>query len=270
MVVAARLQRGIINNNHPAAERQHLYPLNKFAMKILYIFPHPDDESFGPAGAIHSQVKAGHEVYLLTLTRGGATQVRHKLGLTVDEMGALRYREMQRVQQVLGLAGMKVLDYADSGLKEEDPRELERAVAAHIREVQPAIVVTYPVHGGSGFHDHLVTYAVVKRVYLELKDNGAAYLKRLAFFTMPDSGAPSLLPDGFPRLKLSEPELIDCIVALTDADVQAMKDALSCYESYQEMVQKMGVVEKIGTRVHFEIAFETHAAKLADLTAGLN
>jgi len=35
-------------------------------MKILYVFPHPDDESFGPARAIAAQVRAGHEVFLLT------------------------------------------------------------------------------------------------------------------------------------------------------------------------------------------------------------
>ncbi|EGL81366.1 LmbE family protein [Caldalkalibacillus thermarum TA2.A1] len=37
-------------------------------MNILYIFPHPDDESFGPAAVMHQQIKAGHRVYLLTLT----------------------------------------------------------------------------------------------------------------------------------------------------------------------------------------------------------
>jgi N-acetylglucosamine malate deacetylase 2 len=239
-------------------------------MRILYIFPHPDDESFGPAGAIHSQVLAGHEVHLLTLTKGGATQARHKLNLSVEQMGEVRFKEMQQVQKVLKITGMTILDYPDSGLKELDPRILEIEVASHIQKIQPNIVVTYPVHGGSGFHDHLVTYAVVKRVYLELKDNGATYLKRLAFFTLPDSGAPSLLPDGFPRLKLSEPELIDCITPLNNDDIQAMKDALSCYKTYQEMVQKMGVVEKIGNKVHFEIAFETHAEKLTDLAAQLS
>jgi LmbE family N-acetylglucosaminyl deacetylase len=238
-------------------------------MKILYIFPHPDDESFGPAGAIHSQVNAGHEVHLLTLTKGGATQARHKYNYSVEQMGAVRFKEMLAVQKRLQIKTMTVLDYEDSGLKEIDPRILEQEVTDHIQKIQPNIVVTYPVHGGSGFHDHLVTYAVVKRVFLQLKDDGASFLKRLAFFTMPDSGAPSLMPDGFPRLKLSEPALIDCIIPLNEDDIQAMKDALSCYETYQEMVQKTGVVEKIGNKVHFEIAFETHANKLSDLAAQL-
>ena len=46
------------------------------------------------------------------------------------------------------------------------------------------MLVSYPVHGISGFHDHLVMHAVAKRVYLDLKDQGATYLKRLAFFTV--------------------------------------------------------------------------------------
>ena len=56
-------------------------------MRILYVFAHPDDESFGPARAISKQRRQGHEVYLLTLTRGGATRLRHKFGYSVDEMG---------------------------------------------------------------------------------------------------------------------------------------------------------------------------------------
>ncbi len=238
-------------------------------MKILYIFPHPDDESFGPAGAIYQQIKQEHEVHLLTLTRGGATQARHKLNLSVKEMGQVRFKEMQAVQRTLGLSSLKVLDYDDSGLKELDPRILEREVEKHILLLRPEIVVTYPVHGGSGFHDHLVTYAVVKRTFLELKSRENPFLRRLAFFTMPDNGAPSILPDGWPRLKLSEEALIDCIVPLNDEEIQAMKNALSCYETYKEMVQKIGVIEKIGNKVHFEIAFENHKPPLKDLTEQL-
>ena len=41
---------------------------------MLYIFPHPDDESFGPAAVIDKSIKSGDEVHLLTLTKGGATK----------------------------------------------------------------------------------------------------------------------------------------------------------------------------------------------------
>lgn len=238
-------------------------------MRILYVFPHPDDESFGPAGVIHQQVQRDYEVYLLTLTRGGATQQRHKLGLSVEQMGEVRYQEMQEVSKLLKLHDMRVLNYPDSGLSELDPRVLEREVRTYIEWVQPQVVVTYPVHGASGYHDHLVTHAVVKRVFVTLRDEGANYLKRLAFFTMPDSGEPTFLPSGWPRLKLTHTDLIDCIVPLSAEEVEAMKRALSCYKTYQEVVTTTGVIAKIGNQVYFEIFDEDFAEPLLDLTASL-
>ena len=65
-------------------------------MKLLYVFPHPDDESFGPAAAMHAQLRAGHDVYLLTLTRGGATKQRHKLDLSVEQMARCATRRCGR------------------------------------------------------------------------------------------------------------------------------------------------------------------------------
>src|SRR5699024_12152135 len=125
-------------------------------MKILYIFPHPDDESFGPAPAISAQLRKGHEVHLLTLTRGEATKQRHRLGISKEEMGAIRFNEMQQVKQVLGLSSMTVLDLPDNNLKELNPIKIEEAVKKYINIIKPAVVVTYAVHGVSGFEDHLV------------------------------------------------------------------------------------------------------------------
>src|SRR5690625_7212946 len=80
-------------------------------------------------------------------------------------MGEIRFKEMQCVEKVLGLKGMTVLDLPDGELKKMDPHEIEKAVKSEIDRVKPDIVVTYAVHGISGFHDHLVTHAVVKRVF---------------------------------------------------------------------------------------------------------
>lgn len=214
---------------------------------------------------MHRQLKQGHEVHLLTLTKGGATRQRHELGLSVEEMGEVRYKEMLAVEETLGLSSMEVLDLPDSGMKEMDPREIEAVVSEYIGKIKPDILVSYPVHGISGFHDHLIMHYAAKRVFLQMQDEGAAYLKRLAFFTLPDSGAPSM-QDGEFRMKRSEPELIDCIIPLEPADIQAMVDSLSCYETYKDTIEATGVVEEIGDKVHFEIFNEAFDPPLQDLT----
>lgn len=234
-------------------------------MRILYIFPHPDDESFGPAPVMWQQLEQGHDVFLLTLTRGGATKIRHELGLSVEEMGQVRYKEMQQVEQVLGLTDMTVLDLPDNGMAEMDPRDIETVVAEHIRKVEPQVVVSYAVHGVSGFHDHLVMHAVVKRVYLEMRDKGADYLKRLAFLTLPNQ-TEQFRQNGQFILKHSAPNLIDCQVHLREQDIEIFKKALSCYETYQATIKQSGVVEAIGDTVYFEIYQEDHKPPLANLT----
>lgn len=235
-------------------------------MTILYIFPHPDDESFGPAAAIDAQLKQGHKVYLYTLTRGGASRQRFVYNYSVEEMGNVRYKEMLDVERTLGLTGMRVDDFPDSGLKHMDPRVLEHSIEQHIGNVRPDIVVTYPVHGVSGFHDHLIVHGIVKRVYLDMKDKGASYLRRLAFFTLPDSGRPAYSPEHFWRLKQSIPEEIGCIVQVTEENMGALKAALDCYTTYQETIRMANIPEKLNGCVHFELFGETFSPPLSHLT----
>ena len=233
-------------------------------MKILYVFPHPDDESFGPAAAISQQRRHDHEVFLLTLTKGGATKERFKYGYSVEQMGRVRYGEMQEVAKVLTLSDLTVLDFPDSGLKELDPRELERAVKEHIQQVAPDVVITYPVHGISGFHDHLVTHHVVKRVFLELRTTGRP--KRLAFFTITEDRAAQAKHH---ELNFSSGQDIDCVVSLDQQDIDVLEQSLQCYKTYQDMIEKTGVKDITADTAHFEIFQENYDPPVSDLFLGL-
>lgn len=238
-------------------------------MKILYIFPHPDDESFGPAIAMDQQLKEGHEVHLLTLTKGGATKKRHELKLSIEEMGEVRYQEMLDVEKTLGLTSMTVWDYPDSGLKHLDPRILEKEIEQHIDKIRPEIIVSYPVHGISGFHDHLVMHAVIKRLFLDMKEGGADYLKRLAFITKIDNGKPAFQPYGI-RIKQSDEKDIDCLMPVEKENKQAMLDALACYKTYQDTIEKSGVTKAFGKTLAFEIFKEDFEPPLTKLTEKLS
>lgn len=231
-------------------------------MKILYVFPHPDDESFGPAPAIAAQLRKGHEVYLLTLTKGEATKQRFRLGIDKEKMGLIRFQEMQCVEKVLGLSGMEVLDLPDSGLKELDPKHIEDVILDHVNRLKPDVLVTYAVHGVSGFEDHLVSHAVVKSVYCDMKRARKQYPRRLAFFTHfnEDEG------EGKFRLSSSAEEEIDCWVEANDGDYQKFYDALDCYETYQQVIEDSNVKNEVGKRVPFEIFQEKFDPPLKDLT----
>lgn len=234
-------------------------------MKILYIFPHPDDESFGPAGAIHQQIQEGHEVSLLTLTKGGATKVRHQLGLSIEEMGIIREKEMHKVQQSLGIANMKILDYEDGSLAFINPILLEQEVTKWLMLYQPDVVVTYPVHGGSGHHDHIAIHHVVKRLFYK-KHKELHFWKRLALFTVVDTEKPMFFEGGIPRVTWTKQKDVGVAVHLTPEDIQAMKDALLCYDTYQEMVKTTNVIERIGDKTYFELVNENHSTTLSSVT----
>ena len=230
-------------------------------MTVLYIFPHPDDESFGVAHAMAAQLRAGHDVHLLTLTRGGATRRRHDFGYSVEEMGTVRYREMQDVARTIGLTGMTVLDFPDSGLAECDPRELEREVEVAMRQLAPDVVVTYPVHGISGFHDHLVAHAVVKRSFVTLRKE-TGFPRRLAFFTLTEDEAARMT--HFP-LHGSPSDAIDCGYIVTDDDLDTALSALDCYVTFQKTIEATGIREFLSTTVWFEFYCERFDPPLVDL-----
>ncbi len=231
-------------------------------MKILYIYPHPDDESFGPARAMSKQRRQGHEVYLLTLTKGGATKQRFKFGYSIEEMGEVRFKEMQEVARTLDLSGMTVLDLPDSGLKEMDPRDIEKVIVDEMERIQPQVVVTYAVHGISGFHDHLVSHAVVKRVFVELKER-FPWLKRLAFHTITAETAEK---SSHFRLNSSTENEIDCVFQVDPIDIEKNLEALDCYVTFQETIEKTGIKDFTREKeIVFEIFRENYDPPLSDL-----
>jgi N-acetylglucosamine malate deacetylase 2 len=233
-------------------------------VRILYVFPHPDDESFGPARAMAAERRQGHQVYLLTLTRGEATNVRHKFGWTLEQMGEARYREMQDVKTTLEVADMRILDLPDGKLKELDPWSIEQVIREEILRVKPHVVVTFPVHGISGFHDHLVTHFTVTRVYLELRGPDHPWLQRLAFFTL------IAAPANFPwHVNITKPEEIDCSFDASDADMERFHKALDCYVTYADVIAATKIHDVFGKDVHFEIFREDHKPPLKDLFEGL-
>ncbi|MEK7509947.1 MAG: PIG-L deacetylase family protein [Patescibacteria group bacterium] len=114
-------------------------------MKVLVITPHPDDETLGCGGVIKKYTNRGDKVYLCVGT----------VAYTPDwseEFLKERQKELEHVREVLGIEKIFSLNFPSVKVNTIPTKELNDALEAVVREVQPEVV--YLPHGGDLNRDH--------------------------------------------------------------------------------------------------------------------
>ena len=156
------------------------------AVPLLFVHAHPDDETLTTGVAMGHYARAGYPVHLLTCTLGEEGEVIPPELVELDaahddRLGAHRREELRAAMEVLGVqhevlgecpADGILSRYRDSGMAgtpsaanpaafvNADLDEAAALVAAVVRRVRPAAVVTYDRHGGYGHPDHIQTHRV--------------------------------------------------------------------------------------------------------------
>jgi LmbE family N-acetylglucosaminyl deacetylase/ActR/RegA family two-component response regulator len=112
---------------------------------VLAVGAHPDDVEIGAAGTLLAHREAGHEVAILTMSRGargGADEARAE--------------EARDAATILG-AALYLEDLPDTRISESDPTI--SAISAVIAAVRPTIVYTHSIH--DVHQDHRNTHRAV-------------------------------------------------------------------------------------------------------------
>ena len=122
-------------------------------MKILFVFAHPDDESFSSGGTIAKLAKKGEKVILVTATRGEAGEVGDPPLTTKENLGKAREKELRSAARVLGIKRTIFLDFIDATL-ENHTKDLKKTILSIFKKENPDVVVTFDRHGGSNHPDH--------------------------------------------------------------------------------------------------------------------
>jgi LmbE family N-acetylglucosaminyl deacetylase len=139
-------------------------------LKLLCVLAHPDDESLGNGGILAKYAAEGVETYLITATRGErGWQGIPEDNPGLDELGTIREAELRAGAQVLGIREVHLLDYVDGDLDQANPVEAIGKIVAHIRRIQPQVIVTFDPFGAYGHPDHIAicqftTAAVMRAV----------------------------------------------------------------------------------------------------------
>jgi LmbE family N-acetylglucosaminyl deacetylase len=142
---------------------------------LLAIFAHPDDESYGAGGVMALAAAAGNTVWVLCATNGdqggrpGEVDVDHSLDPEI------RRAELACACRELGIAEPIFLGYRDSGmegwgapegsLSRAPEDEVVERILTVIRQLRPAVIVTFDPGGVYGHPDHTACSATATAAY---------------------------------------------------------------------------------------------------------
>ena len=135
--------------------------LDRQPLRVLGIFAHPDDETVCAGGTLAKYASAGADVRVVSLTKGGAGEIRDASVATRATLREARERELAAAGNELGLTETKCLDYPDQGLADIESRILVELVSAMLGHFNPEVVITFGPDGFSGHPDHAAVGAAV-------------------------------------------------------------------------------------------------------------
>jgi LmbE family N-acetylglucosaminyl deacetylase len=123
---------------------------------LLFVFAHPDDESFSAAGtAMKCVVERGARIVLVTATLGQRGKRGDPPVCTPEELEAVRKRELQDAARIIGFEELYLLGYRDRELADAPPEEMRESLVRIIRSERPAVVFTFDPNGFNVHPDHV-------------------------------------------------------------------------------------------------------------------
>jgi LmbE family N-acetylglucosaminyl deacetylase len=159
-----------MNNLNVFGVETQWYRPQSTAQRLLIVYPHPDDETFGNGGTIAHYAAAGVGVHYACATRGECGSVDDALLHGYPNIAALRTAELDAAARIIGLAAIHYLNYRDSGMAgtadNRHPDAFAQApldavtakLVAIVRAIKPQVIVTFNAYGGYGHPDHIQSH----------------------------------------------------------------------------------------------------------------
>lgn len=126
------------------------------SLKLLAVFPHPDDETLGMGSTLARYAAEGIEVHLVCATRGERGWFDSEgPNPGLEGLARIREAELRCAAEQLGIHEVSFLDYIDGDVDQADPEEIIGRLVSHIRRIKPQVVVTFGPDGAYGHPDHI-------------------------------------------------------------------------------------------------------------------
>jgi LmbE family N-acetylglucosaminyl deacetylase len=142
-------------------------------LKLLAVFPHPDDETLAMGSTLARYAAEGVETCLICATRGErGWYEKNGPNPGLQGVGQIREAELRCAAEHLGLQEVHFLDYIDGDLDRAQPQEIIRRLTVHIRRIRPQVAVTFPPDGVYGHPDHIAISQFIAAALVSAADPG--------------------------------------------------------------------------------------------------
>lgn len=220
--------------------------------RLMTIFAHPDDETFGCAGVMLRTVRAGAAVAVVSATRGEAGEIADPQLATPERLGEVREQELRNACAVLGVTDVSFLDYRDGQLNQADPQEAIGRIVAKLRAFHPDIVITFNANGMYGHLDHMAIHHQTLAAVLAAADPaqypaipGTHRVRKVYYTSVPREGllqmrdmlrtrGEDFVPGGnaatIPVEEMGDPaSAITTVIELTDEEMQVKQRSMRAH-----------------------------------------
>ncbi|WP_376768194.1 PIG-L deacetylase family protein [Paenibacillus alginolyticus] len=137
---------------------------------MLFVFAHPDDESFAAGGTIAKLQHLGHEVSLVCATSGCKGRSGEFQFNSREQLIMHREEELREASSILGISNLILYRFADGTLIEQDIDLLANRIKMTILDLKPDVILTFPPDGVTGHPDHIAISRATEKAVISAED----------------------------------------------------------------------------------------------------
>lgn len=218
---------------------------------ILYVFAHPDDETFTCGGMIAHYHTLEKKQTLYCATHGEAGKTGNPPVCSQEDLPAVRRKELDDAISILGIDKLILRDFGDGKLHEMPFDKLVEDILGVLEQEKPEVIVTFPPEGISGHRDH----QTIQKATLEAVKK-ASFPTTLYYVIIPDSIASKLGRNIYSTPDSEIDHSLD-VMHYQQKIVEALKAHRSQHLSLERAFPGMvdGDLSNFRTHEYFQLAF---------------
>ncbi|MCC6178416.1 MAG: PIG-L family deacetylase [Chloroflexi bacterium] len=170
--------------------------------RILVVYAHPDDESFGPSAVLAKESRHGALLAGVWATLGEHGQSTLDPPPAPAELARLREQDLREAAALIGFSAVEILGYEDGAVESAPLDRLAGQVLEMIRRHRPEVLLTFGPGGITGHPDHRTMHRAAVAAFEQARTEGFGPAA-LYYDAVPPEQAAEMgiadVPDGQPN-----------------------------------------------------------------------